>query len=142
LALVKRFITHIGRKNANLLGGIRIHFPEMPNLEEGNIDIQSDSFHGVIKVQMGCCILRIPGTSSETTNVRKLQHAAITVANMVFFGMTKTQIRVGALAISADAVALLDAHSRMASSQIFVKIYGDGAGADVPRMFESHGWIV
>jgi hypothetical protein len=124
---VASFLGIIGRNNADSICHVYINFPNLRDLEPGNVTLEEDSSSTLANIQSGCVNLSTLTTSVYGTNAMVLKLDALDYPK-----------------IMTEALKLVDARFRAISflQEIHVEVYKDGPSDYIRRKMESHGWTV
>jgi len=121
------FLNQIGRNNASRICHIYIDFPDIFDLDTGNVFLGPDCVRFLARIQSDCTNL-----STITTSLGSTSTAAFKLDELV---KPPTVV---------EALALVHTHFRAITSlqQIVVEVYEDGPSAALRRVMESHGWTL
>jgi hypothetical protein len=123
---VASFLRTIGG-NADYIQHVCINFPNLRDLEPGNVTLEESSISILANIQSGYVNLSTLTTSVHSTNAMVLKLDALDYPKII-----------------TEALKLVDARFRAISSlqEIHVEVYEDGPSDYIRRKMESHGWTV
>jgi hypothetical protein len=110
-----------------LIRYVCISFPNLRDLEPGNVTLEESSISILANIQSGCVNLSTLTTSVHSTDAMVLKLDALDYPKII-----------------TEALKLVDARFRAISSlqEINVEVYEDGLSDYIRRKMESHGWTV
>ncbi|KAL8721129.1 MAG: hypothetical protein Q9181_007775 [Wetmoreana brouardii] len=124
---VASFLGQIGRKNADYIRHIYANFPELLNLDPGDVTLEDESVGILAKIQSSCANLRTLTTSLYSTNAIELNLDALDNPKVV-----------------TEALKLVNTYFRAISSlqEIIVEVYEDGPSDYIRKEMDCHGWTI
>ncbi|KAG9234216.1 hypothetical protein BJ875DRAFT_510180 [Amylocarpus encephaloides] len=121
------FLGRIGRVNAEYIQHICVDFPNLRDLEVGNVTFEEDSGDIFATIQSGCAKLRTLKMSLDSTNTMVLKLDALDYPKIVIEALTLVNSRFRAISSLQDIV---------------VEVYENSLSEYLRRAMESHGWTV
>jgi len=123
---VASFLGTIGRNNADCIRHVCVNFPNLRDLEPGNVTLEEGSDGILANIQSGCANLRMLTTSLYSTYAMELRLDALDNPKIVTEALTLVNTRFRAISSLQD---------------IIVEVYEDGPSY-IRKKMENHGWTV
>lgn len=124
---VASFLETIGRDNADYIRHIRIDFPNLRDLEPGNVTIEEDNIGIFAHIRSACANLSTLKTSLDSTDAMVYKLDTLDHPNVV-----------------NEALTLVNTQFRafLHLSDIIVKMHEDNLTLYMKTMMENHGWTL